>query len=343
MLRFLQVLILYVMLLPIKGSCEEPAEAAASAKRICILTSCWGPMFAIDNPSYNRDNCLQVYYDLRQEAAKQGYHIEQLFSLNEIGKCDLLVVFDVFPEHFAQLSKVPKEKRILFLWEPPSTVPHNNNLEYHGYFSKIYTWDDSLVDNKNYFKFYYPVLRQMDGSTDFAVKKFSSMIACNKTSSHPFELYSERLKVIQYFEGNAEGLFDLYGKWWPDWFRNYRGPVATKYDVLKNYKFSFAYENIRDIPGYITEKIFDCFHAGTVPIYWGASNVEAYIPKNCFIDREDFPTHSELVKYLLAMDEPQYQQYLQHIRDFLESDAAKLYSSEKFIQTFMDMVKSECK
>lgn len=334
MLRFLQVLILYVMLLPVKGSGEE------SAKRVCILTSCWGPMFAIENPSFNRDNCLQVYYDLKQEAAKQGFYIEQLFSLNEIEECDLLVVFDIFPEQFAQLSKVPKEKRILFLWEPPSTVPMNNNLEYHSYFSKIYTWDDSLVDQQTYFKFFYPALLPMNKPIDFTQKKFSTMIACNKSSSHPFELYSERSKVIEYFEGNMEGLFDLYGKWWPDWLQNYRGPVATKYDVLKNYKFSYAYENIREIPGYITEKIFDCFHAGTVPIYWGAPNVESYIPKNCYIDREDFPTQSELVQHLIAMNELEYQQYLSNIDQFLQSESAKLYSQEHFIQTFIEMIRS---
>lgn len=341
MLHFLRALLLYAMLLPIKGICNEPNAVELGAKRICILTSYWGPMFAIDNPAYNRDDCLRVYYDLREEASKQGYAIEQVFSLDAIGECDLLVVFDVFPEHFGHLSKVPKDKRILFLWEPPSTVPNNNNLDYHSYFSKIYTWDDSLVDQQTYFKFYYPVLREMIEPKSFSSKKFSSMIACNKTSSHPYELYSERLKVIQYFEETGEGLFDLYGKWWPEWFRNYRGTIATKSDVLQNYKFSFAYENIRDIPGYITEKIFDCFHAGTVPIYWGAFNIESYIPKNCFIDREDFAAENDLVKYLLAMSESQYQAYLDNIQEFLKSDAAKLYSREKFIQIFIDMIKSE--
>lgn len=341
MLRSLQLLILYVMLVPMKGMCNEPNQAETNNKRICILTSWWGPMFAIDDPVFNRDNCLRFCYDLREEAWQQGYHIEQVFSLEAIGACDLLVVFDIFPEHFAHLSKIPKEKRILFLWEPSSTVPNNNNLDYHNYFSKIYTWDDDLVDNQTYFKFYYPVLRPMIAPKKFSTKKLSTMISCNKTSSHPDELYSERLKVIEYFEGHKEGCFDLYGKWWPEWFRNYHGQVVTKSDVLQNYKFSFAYENTRDIPGYITEKIFDCFYAGTVPIYWGASNVETYIPKNCFIDRKDFPTQNDLVNYLLAMDEPHYQDYLNRIQDFLQSDAAKLYSPEKFIQIFIEMIGTE--
>ena len=43
-----------------------------------------------------------------------------------------------------------------------------------------------------------------------------------------------------------------------------------------------------DTPGYMTEKIWDSFKAKTVPVYWGASNIEEYVPKNCFIDYRDF-------------------------------------------------------
>ncbi len=341
MLHFLRVIIVHVMLLSLKGMCDESASEGSGTKRICILTNYWGPMFAVDNPSFNRDECLKVYHDLREEAFKRGYAIEQVFSLESISECDLLVVFDIFPEQLSQLSKIPKKNRVLFLWEPPSTVPNNINFDYHSYFPKIYTWDDELVDHQTYFKFCYPVLRPMIAPKEFSAKKLSAMITCNKSSSHPQELYSERLRVIHYFEENKEGCFDLYGKWWPQWFHNYCGPVATKCDVLQNYKFSFAYENIRNTSGYITEKIFDCFHAGTVPIYWGASNVEAYIPKNCFIDREDFATQNDLVNYLLAMNELEYQGYLSRIQDFLQSDPAKLYSPEAFIQTFIEMIESE--
>jgi hypothetical protein len=42
--------------------------------------------------------------------------------------------------------------------------------------------------------------------------------------------------------------------------------VDSKKNTLEKYKFSICYENARDIPGYITEKIFDCFFAGCVPI-----------------------------------------------------------------------------
>ena len=49
---------------------------------------------------------------------------------------------------------------------------------------------------------------------------------------------------------------------------------------MQHYRFYICYENTEGVEDYITEKIFDCFAAGFVPIYWGASNIEKYIPKN---------------------------------------------------------------
>jgi hypothetical protein len=312
-------------------------------KKVQILTSVWGPMFAIDSPVFNRDDCLRVFYHLREEALKQGYLLEQIFSIEEAKECDLLIVFDVFPQHFAQLERIPKEKRVLFLWEPPSTVPENANLSYHTYFSKVYTWNDDLVDGDTYFKFYYPVLHPMVEPEEFTSKKLCAMITCNKTSTHPKELYTERQKVVQFFEEKEEGLFDLYGTWWPDSYRNYRGSIADKTEVLKGYKFTFAYENIRDIPGYVSEKIFDCFRAGSIPIYWGASNIANYVPRDCFIDRNDFQDNEELFAFLSAMSEEEHRAYIERIRAYLKGEQAHLYSDEAFIDTFLNFLNSHLK
>jgi len=40
------------------------------------------------------------------------------------------------------------------------------------------------------------------------------MIAGNKRSSHPLELYSERLRAIEWFEKEHPADFDLYGIGW---------------------------------------------------------------------------------------------------------------------------------
>lgn len=58
--------------------------------------------------------------------------------------------------------------------------------------------------------------------------------------------------------------------------------VAEKWDGLARYRYSLAIENSCH-PHYWTEKITDCFLAGTVPIYWGAPNISDYFPKDSMI------------------------------------------------------------
>ena len=312
-----------------------------SLKKVYITPGLWGQLFDIGNPYFNRDNCLDVLYRLRDVAAKRGFSLHQADSLDSLDEFEYLVVFDVFPDQIRELQAFPKEKLVLFLWEPISVIPENFELHYHNIFSKIYTWHDDLVDNKRYFKFYYPVFRPMiDEPVDFYLKRFSTLIACNKFSLHPDELYNARLNVIDFFEDLRSDDFELYGRRWPDYLRVYQGPVDKKVDYLKYYKFSYAYENIKNVPGYVTEKIFDCFQAGAVPIYWGAPNVFEYIPRNCFIHREDFANEADLYAFLKSMSASQYQTYLDNIQNFLKSDAAHLYSIEHFIDIFMDLLTS---
>ena len=69
--------------------------------------------------------------------------------------------------------------------------------------------------------------------------------------------------------------------------------IDRKIDVLKKYRFCICYENIKDVSGYVTEKIFDAFWAGCIPVYLGADNISDHVPKNCFISRRDFGSDEE--------------------------------------------------
>jgi len=108
----------------------------------------------------------------------------------------------------------------------------------------------------------------------------------------------------------------------------YRGRLSPKIPVLSNYKFNVCYENDGDTPGYITEKIFDCFFAGTVPVYLGAPNVCDYIPQNTFIDRRLFKNNNDLLEFLKNMPRDEYLSYQRNILNFLNSDAIRIFSSD---------------
>jgi len=234
-------------------------------------------------------------------------------------------------------KKFTPKKLLLFMWEPPTVIKYSS--EYLSHFKRVYTWNDDLVDNKKFFKFYYPELKpMMNNLPSFEERKLVTQISSNKKSRHSKELYSERERVIQFFEDKKE--FDFYGFAWEEkGYKNYRRSVENKLETLQNYRFNVCYENIYDIKGYITEKIFDSFAAGAIPIYWGASNVTDYIPKNCFIDRRDFKDFAAVYDYIRTMDKATYETYLKNIQAFLQSDKAKLFSYEMFEVIFLEAIR----
>lgn len=52
-------------------------------------------------------------------------------------------------------------------------------------------------------------------------------------------------------------------------------PIDTKEEGLLDYRYSVVIENARET-GYFTEKLIDCLLCETVPIYWGAPDIERY-------------------------------------------------------------------
>ncbi len=279
---------------------------------------------------------VRVIYDLQDSdvvVLQKSYYGISNEILRSADKVVFLNIYQSLPIWFCQ---VPKHKRYLIAFEPPSVYPWMYSDKCKDLFHKILTFDDDLVNTPPYVKYFYPVLKPMIlNLPDFSKKKLLCILAANKTSKHPNELYSERKRAIAFFDQNYKEEFDLYGpKWEGEGFKTYRGVVPIKEDVLKHYKFSICYENIENIAGYITEKIFECFQAGNIPIYLGASNITDYIPRECFIDKSEFETYEELAIFLRDMDEFTYHSYISNIEKFLISKKAKLYSVENFSKVF---------
>lgn len=232
------------------------------------------------------------------------------------------------------LAQVPLEKRVLLLWEAPGGYIG----DFEKSFSKIYTFNDDVVDGKKYFKFCYPVLiPMMSDLPSFEEKKFCVMMTHRYTD--------ERARIIRLFENKPFEEFEYYGFNPIVETSRYRGQIPghpsgkEKLDILKNFRFCACFENCM-VNGYITEKIFTCFTAGCVPIYWGAPNVEEYIPKDCFIDYRDFSNDEDLYQFLKSMSKERYNQYLQRIEAYLKSDKAHLFSPEHFNEIVFDCLKN---
>lgn len=287
----------------------------------------------------NRDNCLEFFHELKKQFWNYGVelHTQDQVSLKEAS----FVIYNEIPDDIAHVSYPEKSAALLF--ESELIRPNDWKLQNHNYFKYIFTWNDTFVDNQKYFKFNFTHGGGVVFKPFAEKKKFCTLVAGNKKVVHPLELYSKRIEAIRWFEKNHPDLFEFFGMGWnlhtfnipiisrvlnrikplraafaEEW-PSYRGAVKNKLDLLQNYKFSICYENAEGIPGYITEKILDSLAAGCIPIYWGASNIENFIPRECFIHKPDFKTYEDLYTFLKSMSESDYNQRLAAIQSFLGS------------------------
>lgn len=122
--------------------------------------------------------------------------------------------------------------------------------------------------------------------------------------------------------------------------RVHRGsiPPEQKIKKLREYRFSIAYENTGDTPGYITEKIFDCFAAAVVPVYLGAPHITDFIPADCFIDRRNFTSHEDLYQFLKTMSYADYSKYISAIERFLHGPERHKFSSATIADSIVQVM-----
>ena len=163
------------------------------------------------------------------------------------------------------------------------------------------------------------------------------------------DLYLERLRAAAYFARRPD--FDMVGQGWqrrhPAVPRRlhaavlpaYRGPVAEKLETLAGYKYSLCLENSR-FAGYVSEKIFDCFFAGTIPVYLGAPDIEKYVPPAAFIDLRRFGSYRDLEAYLDSVSVDAQRGYLAAAEAFLCSPGFEPFSAECFAQSLVGMLES---
>jgi len=287
----------------------------------------------------SRDNCLEPFSMTRRYLVNNGHNVNtfDLFTKN----IDIVIVFRIdvnFSNVLGIIRANPKVKIIYIVTEERTICPfHTKKILQSNLFDLVLTWDDQMVDDKYFLKYNYPNPKlKVTNIVDFKDKKFITMINGYKFSKYnkAGELYTKRIEALNYFSDKD---CDLYGTGWSQCKDKkiigiYKGKVAAKNEILKNYKFSICFENSSNEYGAITEKIFDCFAAGCVPIYWGAPNVEKYIPKGCFIDFRNFDAYDDLYNFLNVMDEVTYSQYIDSIKAFMLSKEYDNFNTVGYIK-----------
>jgi hypothetical protein len=277
------------------------------------------------------------------------------------------------------LDDIPKRQRVLDYYlaryrdrlallasEPATFQPRNWDPALHAQFRFVIGWNPACAGTPNYWlaRIAYDTEQTPRAPVPFAERKLCVMITCNKFSRHPQELYTARRQAVRFFERHHPADFDLYGHGWQsDAFGNpcfprsrklerlcaklgllatypsWRGTVHDKLATMAGYRFALCYEN-GVFPGYITEKLFDCCNAMTVPVYLGAPDIAAVVPPAAFVDRRQFADDAELYRFLAAVTPAQYQAYLDAMRDFLASDAYRAFGGRAFGEVLRQAVEA---
>ncbi len=316
-------------------------------------------MFA-EEDSVHRFNPTFVPCRLREEFLSHGIELNTP-DVNQ----GLDVLFDLFFEGQEFIEDgIPK---YLIALENPHINRLNEDRDYCKRFSRVFAWDRRLQELPNVKPIMVPNQLRFKSFQTFSERDiFSCLINANKAFREPLpnDLYLERIKTVRWYERHAPMHFELYGLGWqkpaPAFtlggrlvraitsartklfgykpFPSYRGEVPDKAAVMRRSKFAYCYENTIGPDNYITEKIFDSFLSGCVPVYWGAENVLEHIPSECFIDRREFKDTSEVHRFLLSVTPEQYSHYQAAIASYLKSEQAERFSVERFAERISEGV-----
>jgi len=315
-----------------------------------------------------QDFCVAKYNELRRYGLMHGVEFKTIDQAP-------LVDFDAFL--FSDLPSRFWLKKLKNLGVPMFLIteecPCVTGIEFSQYpfhlFDRVFTWvEDLLEGDPEKFKrisIHSYIIQVPYKVTGDRLLPFV-MINSNKTSSHSSSQYQLRNRVIDFFDCRAEQTFHLYGQRWNrrsfplneklgrflnsrffDRFfyqqppKCYKGVVDSKFDVLTDSEFTFCIENATGPRGYVTEKIFDAFFCGSIPIFFGDQKVFEMFPRDLFIYGPDFSDIESLVHNCLSMDRCTKIEIRRKIEAFVKSpEFSDRFGSHGFCATVLEGINS---
>ena len=311
-------------------------------------------LFDLADTVLNRDGQLLPLHRLREHMASSNISVHTADFLLKKGS------LDTQQSDYYSLGLVDNFERVLLIggarlaafviMEPPVVAPHLyealprlttvfDRVYLHNTNGDGYSLDG--VDSTKLHKFFWPIpyddVLQPYWGNDRRMKRVVVINGSHNPRGRSRELYSLRIKAMA--ELSKIGGIDLYGmgwdRWWspkamwlPYWLNRraimsiYKGKCESKFEVLQNYEFCLCFENM-SMNGYITEKIFDCLYAGTIPLYMGAPDILDYVPADAFVDCRKYSTWTEMWRDVVSMNPERIDEMKNAGRSFLKSDMAK--------------------
>lgn len=128
-----------------------------------------------------------------------------------------------------------------------------------------------------YFNSIYPQFESIRNSIPFEKKKFCLFTSRNGLNSNKQAVINQLSQLGQI------DFLDKYDRVLKS-KSCYNSPELIS--IYSQYKFIICFENSKT-PGYVTEKIFNVFASGSIPIYDGAPNITDYIVPSSFIQYDE--------------------------------------------------------
>ena len=215
-----------------------------------------------------------------------------------------------------------------------------------------------MVAANKYYQKNFPIIPSYKSEhLDWVLDKFRIWQSPIRKKAIESELVTKRLEAIEYF--GSKNLLHLFGQDWnklgnlPKLWQKRLKKVAYKLDPepikrkdkikkIANYKFAVCFENT-SYPGYVTEKIIDCFTAGVIPIYLGAPDITKFVPAGAFINMRKFNSFSSLHRYLTNINQQKALGIISYGRDFLKNPKGKLYNHENMAKFILNLAVESAK
>lgn len=165
-----------------------------------------------------------------------------------------------------------------------------------------------------------------------------------------FQLHDRRLELLERLAQRRE--IDVFGGGWdnlgnlpPRWEERLRkvsgvfhGPCDDKRETMRRYRFGIAYENTA-CPGWVTEKIVDCFVAAIVPVYLGAPDIAEFVPAGSFLDATRYASPADLADRMRSTPDAEAMAMVASGREYLDSPAGEKHSFEGFADWIVGLIR----
>ena len=276
-----------------------------------------------------RDDCQAAMRAFKVKVEEGGGRIHT-FDLLPPERADVILLYGslYFTEQIKDvLARSPDKIVIGICREPPHVDPLFYDSTLASSFDYLYLCATPKSSHSYVKHLGFAVTKYATEWLPYEQRRLATTIISCKFALFQGSLYLERFKSLLSFQKEVGDQFSFYGEGWerlrlislPKSLPSYSGTCIDKQSILRQYRFSICYENCSNQPGYVSEKIYDSMQAGCIPIYWGAPDIERYVPSDCFIDRRSFRNDRDVVEYVKYMPREVYDAYLFSIRRYLDS------------------------